>query len=532
MIRVGLVLVTLAALMVAGSVTEAAPARTTGTLVIAKSDEPNSIDPHVHDGWYSVRAHSPVYETLVDMTWDPQRKAVVMSPLLAESWTVSPDGKVYTFRLRRGVKFHDGTPFTAEDVKATFERNRGLRMRASWQVQPIETIDTPDDYTVVIRLESRFTPFLMAMARAYIMSAEAIRANDQGDRAQRFFNANMIGTGPYKFVEWTRESTVTFVKNPDYWGGWRSPHFERIVLRHVPDPTTQRLLIERGEVDFAMQIKPDDAVALRSNPNITVEVGPSTATFNFPIKLRGPFAEPKVRQALAYSFPYDQAIQGIRRGFASRIYGPFPRGVPGYTEEGLIKYTHDPEKARGLLDEAGYRVGRGGVREKDGRPLRMEVWTIAALPFEKEAALLWQSALRDIGVEMRVTEQSAIATYVTATYNFDAPADAYGWIITMFIPDPHDIARQLHTRSWRGLNTSFWGNRDTDALIDRAVQLPPGVARTRLYEQLQKAVNQDPPHIWVWQEEKFVVRRKNLAGFIYNPVDYIREFRYHELYRQ
>jgi ABC-type transport system substrate-binding protein len=177
-------------------------------------------------------------------------------------------------------------------------------------------------------------------------------------------------------------------------------------------------------------------------------------------------------------------------------------------------------------------MGRGGVREKDGRPLRMEVWTIAALPFEKEAALLWQSALRDIGVEMRVTEQSAIATYVTATYNFDAPADAYGWIISMFIPDPHDIARQLHTRSFRGLNTSFWGKSETDAIIDRAVQLPPGVARTRLYEQLQKIVNQDPPHIWVWQEEKFVVRRRNLAGFVYNPVDYIREFRYRDLYRE
>lgn len=530
--RIGLVILPLLAVVALGSVTQAAPSRATGTLVIAKTDDPLSIDPHVHDGWYSVRAQSPVYETLIDMYWDPQNKNVVLAPLLAESWTITPDGKIYTFKLRKAIKFHNGSPFTSEDVKVTFERNRALRMRASWQVQPIDTIETPDEHTVVIRLKNRFTPFLMAMARAYIMSAKAIRENDRGDRAQQFFNASMVGTGPYKFVEWTRESTITFEKNPDYWRGWQGPHFEKIVLRHVPDPTTQRLLIERGEVDFALQIRPDDALALRRNPNIVFEVGPTTATFNFPMKLRDALKDVKVRQAMAYSFPYDQAIQGIRGGFASRIYGPFPKGVPGYTEEGLIKYTYDPEKAKALLEEAGYKMGRGGLREKDGLPLRLEVWTIAVLPFEKEAALLWQSALRDIGVELRVTEQSSVATFVTATYNYDAPGDAYGWIISMFIPDPHDIARQLHTRSWKGLNTSFWGNEQSDALIDRAVQLPPGVARTRLYEQLQQIVNRDPPHIWVWQEQKIVVHRKNIKGFVHNPVDYIREFRYYDLFRE
>lgn len=531
MTRFGLVILLVFGIAALGQGTQAAPARGTSTLVIAKTDEPNSIDPHVHDGWYSVRAQSPVYETLVDMSWDPQSKRIVLAPLLAESWTISPDGKNYTFKLRSGVTFHDGTPFTSEDVKATFERNRGLGMRASWQVQPIESIGTPDPRTVAIRLRSRFTPFLMAMARAYIISAKAIRDNDRGDRAQRFLNANMVGTGPYKFVEWTRESTVTFERNPEYWRGWQGPHFDKILLRHVPDPTTQRLLMERGEVDFALQIKPDDAQALQKNPNISVEIGPSTATFNFPIKLRGALKEAKVRQALAYSFPYDQAIQGIRRGFASRVYGAFPKGVPGYTEAGIVKYTHDPEKTKTLLDEAGFRVGRGGLRERDGQPLRLEVWTIAALPFEKEAALLWQSSLREIGVELRVVEQSAIATYVTATYNYDAPADAYGWVVTAFVPDPHDIARQLHTRSFKGLNTSFWGNDQSDSLIDRAVQLPPGVARTRLYEQLQQMVNRDPPAIWAWQEQKIVVRRKNIKGFVYNPADYIREFRYYDLYR-
>ncbi len=257
-------------IIISGPPTHAAPSQFTGTLVIAKTDEPNSIDPHVHDGWYSVRAQSPVYETLVDMSWDPDKKELVFAPLLAERWTISPDLRTYTFNLRKGIKFHDGTPFTAEDVKATFERNRALGMRASWQVEPIETITTADDSTVGIRLKRRFTPFLLAMSRAYIMSAKAIRANDRGDNAQKFFNSNMIGTGPYKFVEWTRESSVTFERNPNYWREWLGRHFEKIVLRHVPDPTTQRLLIEKGEVDIALQITPDDAKSLKRTPGVVI----------------------------------------------------------------------------------------------------------------------------------------------------------------------------------------------------------------------------------------------------------------------
>jgi peptide/nickel transport system substrate-binding protein len=240
----------------------------------------------------------------------------------------------------------------------------------------------------------------------------------------------------------------------------------------------------------------------------------------------------KVRQALAYSFPYTQAIDGIRSGFGSRSYGPFPKGIPGGTDDGVIKYSFDLDKAKMLLEEAGYKIGASGLREKDGQPLRPEVWVIAAVPYEKEAALLWQSALRQIGVDMRVVEQTAIATYVTATYNYDAPADIYGWVVSLFIPDAHDVARQLHTNAWKGLNNAFWGNQTSDSLIDRASQLPPGVARTRLYEQLQRMANADPPAVWVWQEQKFVVHRSNIRGYVYNPLDYIREFRYYDLYRQ
>lgn len=511
---------------------EEATTQWTGTLVIAKTDEPNSIDPHVHDGWYSVRAQSPVYETLVDMRWDPEREELELRPLLAESWEISDDGLTYTFHLREGVTFHDGTPFTSESVKATFERNQALGMRASWQVQPIESIETPDDQTVVITLEEPFTPFLMAMGRAYIMNHMLLQEHDEGDNAQAFFNQNMNGTGPYTFVRWDRESIIEFTAFPDYWGGWDGSHFERIVLRHVPDPATQRLLMEQGEVDFAMQITPDDARALQDQSGVVVFDAPSTSTFNLPMKLRGPIMEREVRQALAYSFPYDDAIQGIRGGFGQRIYGPFPQGVPGYTEEGLIKYDYDPDMASQILDDAGWVDTDGdSIRDKDGEALSFEIWTIAALQFEREAALLWQSALREIGVVLEVVEQSAIATFVTATYNYDAQADMYGWIISMFIPDPHDIARTFHTRNWEGLNTSFYGDEETDALIDQASKLPDGPERTQLYEEIQRKINEDSPHIIIWQERKIVVHRDNVQGFVYNPVDYIREFRYYDMFR-
>ena len=512
---------------------ETAAGEWTGSLVIAKSDEPNSIDPHVHDGWYSVRAHSAVYETLVDMVWNPDTEQIDLMPLLATDWEVSDDGLVYTFNLQEGVQFHDGTPFTSESVKATFERNQALGMRASWQVAPIETIETPDELTVVITLNRPFTPFLLAMGRAYIMNHNLVAENDEGDNAQAYFNQNMNGTGPYKFVRWDRESIIEFEANQDYWRGWDGKHFERIILRHVPDPATQRLLMEQNEVDFALQISPEDAQALQGSEGIEVFDAPTTSTFDFPLKLKGALEEREVRQALAYSFPYDAAIEGIRGGFGQRIYGPFPEGVAGYTEEGLIQYDYDPDRAAQMLEDAGWTDTDGdGIRDKDGEPLELELWTIAALTFEAETALLWEAALAEIGVGLNVVEQSAIASFVTATYDFDAPANAFGWVISLFIPDAHDVARQYHTSSWEGLNTSFYGNEETDALIDEASQMPDGPERTALYEELQRIINEDAPHIWIWQERKIVVRGDDIQGYVYNPVDYIREFNYYDMYRE
>ncbi|HBY94158.1 MAG TPA: hypothetical protein DEP84_09385 [Chloroflexi bacterium] len=467
------------------------------------------------------------------MTWDPDKKEVVFNPLLATDWDISPDRLTYTFHLRKGVKFHDGTPLTAEAVKVTFERNKALGMRASWQVNAIDKIETPDDYTVVITLSEPFTPFMMAMGRAYVMNPKLIQENNANDHAQAYFNDHMDGTGPYKFVKWDRQSVIEFEANKDYWGGWAGKHFERIVLRHVPDRSTQRLLMENGDVDFALQIAPDDARALESNPDVVVQAVPTTSEFDFPLKLRGALEDVKVRQALAYSFPYDDAIQGIRGGFGERNYGPFPKGITGYTEEGLIKYDYDPEKAKQLLDEAGWKDTDGdGIRDKDGTPLKLEIWTIAALAYEKEAALLWQSALKDIGVDLNVVEQSAIASFVTATYNRDAAADAYGWVISMFFPDPHDIARQYSKDSFDGLNTSYYSTDKTDAMIAEGAQMEPGPERTKLYEELQQIINHDSPHIWIWLEQKILVYRKNIKGFVYNPVDYIREFRYYDMYRE
>lgn len=530
-----MVVVIVAAMCLAGALPiGAAPAGgERNTLVVAKSDEPNSIDPQVHDGWYSVRAQSAVYEALVDLKWDPAAKKLAVLPLLATSWKISPDGLTYSFALRPGVKFSDGTALTSDDVKATFERNRALKMRTVWQVEPIDAVTTPDEHTVVMKLKRRFTPFLYAMGRAYIMSAKAIRANDHGDNAQPYFNSHMLGTGPYKFVEWSRQSTITFEKNPEYWGGWSGSHFDRIVLRHVPDPATQRLLAEKGDVDFALQIAPDDAVALKKNQNVVVLAQPVTATFGFPMKARGALKDTKVRQALEYSFPYTQVLQGLRKGFGARLYGPFPRGVPGYTEQGLTKYDYAPDKAKALLAEAGYKPGPNGLLAKDGKPLSFEVWTLAGVPYEKDVALLWQQALRQIGVTIRVTDQSNIASYVTATYNFDATADMYGWVTAPFIPDPHDLARQFSTKAFNGLNTAFWGNAQSDSLIDLGSQMAPGPARTNVYERLERMMNADPPAVWAWQEEKIIVHSASVGGYMYDPLNmYPREIRYYDLYRK
>jgi len=502
------------------------PAVSTGTLTMVIAHDPNSIDPHVHDGWYSVRYQSPVYEALVDTKWNPEKKVLEFLPMLATSWEISRDGLTYTFKLRKGVKFHDGHPFTAEAVKVTFDRNRELKLRAAYQVEPIKELQTPDDYTVVMKLKYPFTPFLMAMARAYIMSPKAIKDNAKPDDkwAQKWFNQNMVGTGPYSLKQFAMTSIGDYVKNPNYWRGWSGKHFDRILMKHVVERSTQALLIEKGDVDVADEVPLDDLSRLAKLPGIRVENNPSPMPFAWMLRPRGPLADVRVRQALNYAVPHDDLIEKTMGGAASRIYGPLTSAYSAYCEKDLIKYNFDLNKAKALLKEAGYEKG-----------FDLNFTTAAQLPWEKDIGVILQGIWAQLGIKLRIEEFASSPAHMSASYTWEEPKkfDAFGMVISAYLPDPdHQLWRWIGEDNIGGLNVSYYRNAKLNGLFRQAKTMPFGPERDKVYCEASVIINHDAVHLWVLSKNDVRVFRSNIKGHVYNPADPILEYRWYELYRE
>lgn len=507
-----------------GAPEETGDSRFTGSLVIAKSDEATSLDPHVHDGWFSVRAQSAAYEGLVDMVWDSEKEEMVFRPLLAKSWDVSPDRKTYTFELEEGVKFHDGSAFTSEDVKDTFERNKAVGLRPSYQVAPVSRIDTPDDHTVVLHLREPWTPFLMAMSRAYIMSSDGIEENDEGDQAQAFFNENMIGTGPYKLSEFRRDSITRLERYEDYWRGWDGKHFDEIVLRHVPESATQRLLIERGEVDFALQAPLDDLDTLAGQDGLVVDSKPTDWAFQLTLKVTGPLADVNVRKALQHAFPYDDFITDVMKGNGTPLDGgPITPGIPGYCPDEVTTYDFDLDKAREFLSKSRYPDGG----------FDLLLWTFAPIPFEQQAGLMWSNSLRKLNIDMKVKPVASNAIYAEHWTNKSAEPNIYGFLNSTFIPDPDAYLRRWYGTEGIGvLNPSFYSNERVDHLLEKASVTPNGPERDAMYCEMAQIVTEDAIHVNVMRTHNIKVYKDSIRGYEYNPHDSIREFRYWDMYRE
>jgi peptide/nickel transport system substrate-binding protein len=506
-----------------GVLTSPGPTRAAdaNTLVIATSLEPTSIDPAQHDGWYSVRVQAAVYESLIDMRYDG--KELNLEPGLATSWTVSPDGKVYTFRLREGVRFHDRTPFNAEAVKVSIERNKKIGGRASYQVAPIKSIETPDRLTVRIELAEPWAGFLHAMARAYVISPTQVQVREEGsDLSRRWLHVNANGTGPYMLREpWVKGQPITLVRNPDYWRGWTGSHLERIILRYVPETTTQRLLIERGDVDIADTVSVDSLDALRKIDSLKVEVNPSPAYLRLIMRNHeGPLADRRARQAMSYAFDYDGMISKIMKGAARRWYGPLPEGWLGHAKDAR-RYTYDPAKARQLFQEAGL-LDRG---------VRLRYIYIGAVPYQRDAGILLQAALRQFGIELELAEQPSGATLMALMYNPDAPVQLIANIVTPFIPDPDQFRLRYHSSGVGGLNGSIYRNPRVDALLEEAARSTRERERARLYSESHKILAEDAVDIWVMAVDDVKVFRKVIKGWVTNPYDSIQEYRYYDMYK-
>jgi len=463
---VALLLVTLAgALLVAGcgssdteGDTSGSPASTTSDILrVASLYSVTTWDPSAS---YSteVMYMANCYEPLVYA--NPAGSAEPFSPGLATEWTAAADGLSWTFKLREGVTFHDGTPFNADAAKYAIDRTMKLNLGAAYLLSPIKEVKVVDEYTVEFVLSDP-APIDRIMSADYAtwMFSPATEGKDQA----WWDEGNEAGTGPYMLESYTADQEAVFTANPDWWGGWEDNQFKKVVVQFVGDAGTQRQLLESGEVDAINQVARDQVEALKANPDLVVYTGPSLNSYlMFFNTQRKPLDNEKVRQALSYAVPYEDLIAIGAGGFGTQSRGPVPIDLWPNTSGAVGQYTTDFDKAEQLLSEAGY----------PGGGFTLELTHASENSNEAAFTPLIKEAFAKVGVTVDIKAQ------LNETYSAKArgnPEDRQDLAIQLWwpsLPDGVDnLIPMFGSEEEVGYNWSYWYNEEFDKLVAEGFKL-------------------------------------------------------------
>jgi peptide/nickel transport system substrate-binding protein len=435
----------------------------------------NSLDPHSTTGFRQVLPQ--VFDTLIYQAPDGS-----FVPGLASEWKVSDDGLAWTFQLREGVKFHDGTPFDAEAVKFNFERMVDPATKATYAkslVGPFKSATVVDPLTVKVELSSPFPPFLINLTRPFMSMVSPAAVKKFGPD----FARNPVGSGPFIFKEWIDKDHVTVVKNPDY--NWAPSLFKhqgaayldelRYVL--VPEPATRLTALETGEATAIEYIPELEFERIKGDAKFTTAVAPLTGMpFSIFINTEKPaLSDLKVRQALSYGFDRAGFIKAQYSNAYPPATGPFISTVLYYDATADNKYPYDVEKAKALLEEAGWKVGADGVRQKDGQPLALVYYDCV-----KRGAEVFQAQMTQIGVKVDI-HMGECPAHVEAVNKGEHDLTVQGPLSN----DPDIVEQYFHSRNIGGNAWTRFKSTELDALIDKGRAEVHSTERAKIYSQIQ-----------------------------------------------
>jgi peptide/nickel transport system substrate-binding protein len=398
------------------------------------------------------------YEPLVYA--NPAGATDPFSPGLALSWTAAPDGLSWTFKLRQGVKFHDGTPFNAAAVKYSIDRTMKLNLGAAYLLSQIKDVKVVDDYTVEFVLSSP-APIDRIMSGDY--AVWMFSPKTKGKNQAWWDKGNEAGTGPYMLTKYVADQEIDFKADPNWWGGWKDNQFKQIVVQLVGDAGTQRQLLESGAVDTINLVARDQIDALKANPDITVYTGPSLNSYlMFFNTQKKPLDNEKVRVALSYAVPYADLITVGAGGFGTQSRGPVPIDLWPNTDGTVRQYTTDYEKAKQLLADAGY----------PGGGFTLQLTYTSENSNEANFTPLIKEAFAKVGVTVNIKALLNTADAAKARGN---PADRQDLAIQLWWPSYPDgidnLKPMFGSESEVGYNWSYWYNPEFDKLIAEGFKL-------------------------------------------------------------
>ncbi len=463
---------------------------------VAYGADATNLDPRLATDVSSGLVNDLFYDGLV--MWDEELN---VQPLVAEDYELTEE--VFTFYLREGVKFHDGKELTAEDVKYTFDtiRDPDFEARNLPLYEPVAEIEIVDDYTVKFHLSEPNAPLI------YYLHVGIIPKHIAEEEGDEYLQTNPVGAGPFEFVEWSPNDYIELKANDDYWDG--RPHIDKIMFKPIPEDVTRRVELETGGVHIAFPVPPEDVERMQEDPDVDLQEQPGSGfeyiSFDH---TQPPFDDVRVRQAIAYAIDREEIIDHVYWGLRDVAYSPIIPQSWGHNPD-VHKFEFNPEKARELLEEAGY---------EDGFEIDLK---ISESDPRREISEILQYELDDFGIDITITEQEWGAFY-DDILNMDFDMYILGWG-AQTDPD-RGLYRQFHSDNFppEGANRQRYSNERVDELLDLARTTMDVEQRKQYYYEIQEILAEDQSYVYLNYTVDFCAVNPELEDFEYQT--YFRLF--------
>ena len=470
-------------------------------LFYATSTEPLGLDPALVDDNDSGNIVCNIYESLLRF----KEKNTEIEPSLAESWTISDDGLTYTFNLRKGVKFHDGTPFNAEAVKFNIDRQMPENLVPKMSYAPlvfgdVASTEVVDEYTVRIKLKKSSTPFLNNMAMCFA-------APIASPTALKKYNNNLmehpVGTGPYKLVAWDSGQQVILTTNEDYWGP--KPKIQNVIIRIMKETSARVVALNNGEVDIINGIDANVIDQLKQGGSmIFQEEGNNVNYMVYNCREGYPTADREVRKALAQAINVPELVESLYKGYAAPAYSFFPTFMMGY-DPNVKAVSYDPEAAKKTLAEK-------GIKE-------LTILTYSNARYYNTVggqvlAEAIQAYLDKVGVKAKID------VYDWTTFKSKLLTDKWDLSFIGWIGDNGDPDNFINILAIDDpiSNQGLWLNKEFISLIDQAVHVPNGPERAKLYQKAEAVLAEDVGVLPISHAKTLLAYRPNISGPFTHPI--------------
>lgn len=479
---------------------DAAPRK---VLIIASNQDTPNWDPHTTSGYSVAMLLRNTYDALVRVEGAPPK----VIPHLATSWTVSPDGMEYVFKLDPAAKFHDGSKVDAEAVTYSFNRLLRLKKGPSWMVAGIldgESVSAVDAGTVRIQLRKPFVAFPQVLAWIWIANPKEIEANKGTDDGQSWLMQHTAGSGPFVVARAEPGNLYQFDR-VDYWkqGGG---NLTGAIWKIVRETATQRLAVSRGDAHIAVDLTSDDMDALKGKPGLNLVLEPEFRTFTIDMNTRhGPLADVNLRRAIAYAFDYKGMLDAA--GAATLMHGPLPNGIFAFDDK-LDVPTTDLAKARDYLAKTPY--ANGG--------LKLTYVYVSGLEQERRWGLVLLGSLKQIGIELDI-KPLVWPDMVALTKSPETFPDFMAIYNTANYADTDNVAfAGYHSALNGGFQNPVFSDPEVDKLVMQARAEPDVTKRAALYEAFQKRVVEQAPVIFGVLELRKLALRNDVKNFTFTPI--------------